>query len=782
MMASHSEAPFRGVGPAVRALCAGFGFWLCIFAVLLEPQNLRAETVLDIPLHGAGYGTAFFEDAARRFEQLNPGVKVRISGDPRMADKLRIRAIGGNYPDATTAELYWPKLIKAGRVVNLRPYLDGPNWEGDGRWADSFVPGALDAWTEEGRVYGLPFAYSCWSIFYNKRLFRELGLAEPRTWDEFFAVCAKLRAAGLAPLALPGVYLRYGDAFLRAALYNLAGPEGWRAYNGMEPGTRDNPNFERAAGVLSRLADGCLIEGWQGLSHTGAQLAFLEGRAAMTVSGSWFVNEMKGKIPDDFELGTMNFPVWADGRADPSAVQTSSEYFFLFENGDPAKERLLVDFFRFLTSRERAQAFVRLLDSPVAVKGIPEEAYSPFMRQTAAIIGRARQAYSAPPNMLQSPGLMQALTDERLKLFNRETSPRDFAQNLERAARAEKQRESEPERIEVKHPLGAATLCLGVLAVGGFWLWRLKTGRERAAFSDTRPKLGAGSALGFVGPALGLYAAFILLPALVSLGWAFMHWDGIGAQRWAGLFNFKWLLLESDVFWAALRNNLFLVIVPAAVVVPLSLALAHLIHRGTRGASILKAVLLFPNLLGGIAATLLWMNIYEPRGGLAGAALGMLGRLAGSETLAGLANHPWLAPQYLYWSMVPIYIWMACGFNLVLYLAAMEGIDQDLYEAASIDGASRLRQFFCITLPQIKETIAVSAVFIVIGGLNAFDMIWLLTSQDPPTGSHTMGTLLVTTLFKEFQVGRATAIAVVMLVLVLAASVLILHARKEEES
>ncbi|HXA14369.1 MAG TPA: sugar ABC transporter permease, partial [Opitutaceae bacterium] len=144
------------------------------------------------------------------------------------------------------------------------------------------------------------------------------------------------------------------------------------------------------------------------------------------------------------------------------------------------------------------------------------------------------------------------------------------------------------------------------------------------------------------------------------------------------------------------------------------------------------------------------------------------------------ADFPWLAQEHLYTALIPIYNWLSCGFNLILYLAAMEGIDPQLYEAAELDGAPVWRQFFTITLPLIWEMLAISAVFIVIGGLNAFEMIWLLTSQDPAAGVHTLGTLLVATMFKDFAIGRATAIAVVMFALVFAASAAILRLLKRE--
>jgi ABC-type sugar transport system permease subunit len=152
-----------------------------------------------------------------------------------------------------------------------------------------------------------------------------------------------------------------------------------------------------------------------------------------------------------------------------------------------------------------------------------------------------------------------------------------------------------------------------------------------------------------------------------------------------------------------------------------------------------------------------------------------------NDWLSSFAAYPWLSQDNLYRALIPIYIWMACGFNLVLYLAAMQGIDPELYEAAEIDGASAWRQFFTITLPLIWDVLAISAVFIVVAGLNTFEMIWLLTSQDPISQSHVLSTLMVSTMFKEFEVGRATAVAVIMFVLVLTGSAVVLRVMRQRD-
>jgi ABC-type sugar transport system permease subunit len=110
----------------------------------------------------------------------------------------------------------------------------------------------------------------------------------------------------------------------------------------------------------------------------------------------------------------------------------------------------------------------------------------------------------------------------------------------------------------------------------------------------------------------------------------------------------------------------------------------------------------------------------------------------------------------------------------------MQSVPAELYEAAELDGASPVRQFFVITLPLIREVLVISAVFLLIGGLNAFELVWLLTAQDPSAGVHTLGTFMVGTLFTEFQVGRAAAIAVLLFVLVLVACLVLLRVTRKE--
>ena len=229
-------------------------------------------------------------------------------------------------------------------------------------------------------------------------------------------------------------------------------------------------------------------------------------------------------------------------------------------------------------------------------------------------------------------------------------------------------------------------------------------------------------------------------------------------MTYVGLLNFRRLLFESTEFWTALDNNIFLMTVVPLFVVPLSLFLAACVSRGVIGAQMFRIIFFFPNLFGTVAVTLLWTQLYAPQGAINTALVAL--------HLNYFNGFAWLSDQNLYWAVIPISVWGVCGFNMVLYLAAMQNIPTDLYEAATLDGASPLRQFFTITIPLIWEVLTISVVFLVIGGMKAFELIYLLKNQQVSTNLHTISTRMIQVMFQDFRVGEATAIAVMLFLMV----------------
>ncbi len=443
--------------------------------------------------------------------------------------------------------------------------------------------------------------------------------------------------------------------------------------------------------------------------------------------------------------------------------------------------REAVDFFRFMTSRKMVGLFSRMRDIPTAVRGASEGNLSPDLADVARIISGAKVNYGNNGfNVFVNFPVMQTYWDDILQqTLTGKMSPPQAAKAVEAAAQAVRARVQDPTLITVRH-VGKPILLLGLLSAAlVYWLMTVARGIRAASAvktHDRRPRMAWSRVLLFTLPALLVYSVFVIAPCLRSLSWSLHEWNGLtnmDAMTFRGLLNFKRLLVESDAFWIALNNNLFLMIVVPLFVIPLALFLAACISRGIGGAKLFRVVFFGPNLFGAVAITLLWMHLYNPQGGPVNAILTGLG-------LKQFAGFAWLSPEHLYWALIPLSVWGTCGFNMVLYLAAMENIPPDLYEAAELDGVSPWRQFWHITLPLIWDVLAISVVFMVIGGMKAFEIIWLLTNQRPLTQNHVVGTRMLQAAFAEFHIGEATAIAVLLFLMVFVGSAVTLRVMKRE--
>jgi N-acetylglucosamine transport system permease protein len=266
----------------------------------------------------------------------------------------------------------------------------------------------------------------------------------------------------------------------------------------------------------------------------------------------------------------------------------------------------------------------------------------------------------------------------------------------------------------------------------------------------------------FLAPPFALYALFVLLPAVNALRFSLTRWDGLGRPVWVGLKNFALALSPESGFPKALGNNLFLMFVPGPIILALALFFAYSIHQRIRGARLFRIAFFFPNVISSVAVALLWILIYSTsQAGL----LNNLLRLAHRPGPIAFADH-----SHLMWALVPMIVWSATGFYMVLFLAAMENIPESFYEAARLDGAAPGRIFFSVTLPLMWDVLTTGIIFLVIGGLKIFDAIWVMENGRPTNDTHSMSTLMYSKVFEEYNIGYGSAIAVLLFVLVLAAT------------
>ncbi len=267
--------------------------------------------------------------------------------------------------------------------------------------------------------------------------------------------------------------------------------------------------------------------------------------------------------------------------------------------------------------------------------------------------------------------------------------------------------------------------------------------------------------LSFLGPPLGLYALFVLVPTVNAFRYSFMRWDGLSDPKWVGLHNFTNLISTGSDFGQALLHNLFLTFVPGVIILALALTFANLIHQRVKGARLFRITFFFPNIISSVAVALLWTLLYSTT------SIGMLNHLR-----LILFHHkdpiPFTESSRLLPALVPMIVWTATGFYMVLFLAAMENIPVTLYEAARLDGAAPLAIFTKVTIPLMWEVLTTGVIFLVIGGLKIFDVIWVMESGRPSTPTHTLSTLMYQKVFEQYDIGAGTAIAVMLFLLVLA--------------
>ena len=265
----------------------------------------------------------------------------------------------------------------------------------------------------------------------------------------------------------------------------------------------------------------------------------------------------------------------------------------------------------------------------------------------------------------------------------------------------------------------------------------------------------------FVLPALLMYAAFVLLPLLLSIQYSFFRWDGIGPMTWVGLKNYATVLDDPDLL-GTIFNAFRLVMFFSFIPVTLGLVVASVIHRVATGrlGAVARTVLFLPQVIPLVAAGIIWGWLLALPG-LINQILKAIGLDA--LTRAWLGDFDWALP-----AVGLIGVWVLLGFCTVLLLTGITKVDPALYEAARMDGAGPWREFVSITVPSLRQEIGVCVTVTVVAALASFDIVYISTQGGPGNATMVPGLEIYYQAFSDRQVGVASALAVVLMVLVLA--------------
>ena len=265
-----------------------------------------------------------------------------------------------------------------------------------------------------------------------------------------------------------------------------------------------------------------------------------------------------------------------------------------------------------------------------------------------------------------------------------------------------------------------------------------------------------GTVLMFILPALVPLGVFWIYPMIKSILISFTDWDYMTSDyNIVGLANYKELFSET-AFFEALKNTAVFTVGTLIPTLVLGLAIAVVLKNKIKGGALYKAIIFSPWITPTVAISIVWSWILEPEYGLANYVLQIL----------GLLQLQWLkSSDTAMLGVILVTVWKGLGWAMVFYLTALEKVPHELYEAADVDGAGSVAKFFKITLPLISPTTFFLTIITTISSLQAYDQIQVLTQGGPSGSTRTILYLYYQTAFENFNIGKATAIATIILLI-----------------
>ncbi len=254
---------------------------------------------------------------------------------------------------------------------------------------------------------------------------------------------------------------------------------------------------------------------------------------------------------------------------------------------------------------------------------------------------------------------------------------------------------------------------------------------------------------------LALLITFSFYPAVRLIFYSFTSWDGLSNQYpWVGLANYKAIFTNPQLFGAFLHN--FSYFIGGLVQNVVALYFAILLNSKIKGRNLFRSILFVPYIMNAVAIVFIFKFMYQDQG-----ALDLLLSWLGLSSW----QQDWIGNDALVnWSLAFVSMWEFFGFNMVIYLAALQSIPGELYEAAMLDGAGRFKTMLYITIPNIRSIIQINMLLTVSGALEAFNIPFIMTNASPPTATFLTNTMNVAFTFGNY--GLASAMAIVLLILV----------------
>ena len=408
-----------------------------------NPLGVKAGTPLEVVIFKGGYGDEYAKNAETLFTQKYAGTKIDHQGLQKIGEALQPRFVANTPPDVVdntgASRLDIATLVAAKQVSDLSALLDAPSFDDPAVTVrDTLLPGVVEDGTFDKVPLTLNFTYTVWGLWYSKPLFASKGWAYPKTWDEMLTLCATIKAAGIAPWTYQGKYPEYINDPLLSMAAKTGGPALVQAVDNLEPNAWKAPGLIAAAEAFAELAGkGYIMSGSEALSHTEAQAAWSQGKAAFIPCGSWLESEQKGITPSGFDMVMGAVPSRTAGdQLKPTAVQAASSESFLV----PAKAKNPaggLEYLRILFSKQSAKAFAQSAGTLPAVAGATDglTLSSGLGSVRDAVTAAGPETFTYRFRTWYAP-LAKALDDATGELVNKRVTAAQWADRVQKAADA----------------------------------------------------------------------------------------------------------------------------------------------------------------------------------------------------------------------------------------------------------------------------------------------------------------------------------------------------------
>ncbi|WP_244364353.1 carbohydrate ABC transporter permease [Paenibacillus cellulositrophicus] len=261
----------------------------------------------------------------------------------------------------------------------------------------------------------------------------------------------------------------------------------------------------------------------------------------------------------------------------------------------------------------------------------------------------------------------------------------------------------------------------------------------------------------FIAPQILGLLVFVIGPVIFAFVISFMKWDIGSTPEWVGLTNYS-KQVSDPIFWKVLKNTSVFALLNIPLTVIGALVLALMLNQNLKGKTLLRAAYFIPVVTSSVAVALVWTWLYNPSYGLINSVLMSLG----IEGPGWLSDMKWALP-----SIVIMTVWQGVGYNMILFLAGLQGVPSQLHEAAKIDGAGSWQRFWRITIPMISPTTFFVVIMLLIGSMQVFSEPYMMTRGGPADATNVLVLHIYNTAFQFFRMGEASAISFILFVIIL---------------